>query len=739
MADIDAIPESGPDAMITDQDQVQETQETQELQETQPVSQEYSYARDPELWGFFQPCNPAGGFNAVLFLKENSVYKIGRHASNHVLLPGFKISNFHATVQWDGKNNKESCVLLRDLSSNGTFVNGHKVGKGNTRILREGNEVAFGTLQSAKADEDYRFIFRHLGSGIPTEGLYAQYDISSELGKGSFATVLKAICRQTGEWVAIKMIQESRRTGRDPTSEGDGARNTQKTNIAREIDIMKSLEHPNICKLKDVFYMDNNDISLVLELVEGGDLLEYILKRHGLSEEISKHITYQLCQALAYVHGEGVAHRDLKPENVLLTKDDPPNVKVADFGLAKVNDSLTMLKTMCGTPAYLAPEVVRQENQEGYDNLVDSWSVGVILFSMLTNSSPFIEDETQRDIRARIATRKIDWDTLERVEVTQECEDFVRRLLDDDPNTRMTLKASLEHPWLLSYTPLPNASGSGSSFGSQGQGLTVDVSMADDETSQQQDDQSESSSNLVSQGFENMKLDPRQAPNGGAATTAVGAAAGAGPGPSSQQSNDANGSTTSIPGLAKTPPKEDRRPLGREVSRMLQRRAHVLDNAEENGQVVPEPSPEMITKAAREEQRRREQVVNGDENGDAQPGSSGSDPNSKGKGKRLRQEVSSSLSDLEDDESGEASPASEVGKDRDVLMEGTPAKKGRTMRGPSSEPTPTQRRGRGSSTAGRGGGRGKGKGKLTDISEETANKDGPPLRRSGRHGAKNAN
>lgn len=120
----------------------------------------------------------------------------------------------------------------------------------------------------------------------------------------------------------------------------------------------------------------------------GGEIAAYLLWRHGLIKR------YQ------YIHNKGIAHRDLKPENVLLTRDDPPIVKVADFGLAKVVDSLTALRvcqtisplssvyssiflqTMCGTPSYLAPEVVNQVQNEGYSHLVDSWSVGVIVFSM---------------------------------------------------------------------------------------------------------------------------------------------------------------------------------------------------------------------------------------------------------------------------------------------------------------------------------------------------------------------
>ena len=149
-------------------------------------------------------------------------------------------------------------------------INGVKIGKDSWRILHEGNEIAFGTsvpqLQN-NGLEDYRestlrsdaeeykyiylgFVYRHTAAGLPTEGLYAHYDISTELGKGSFATVRKAVSRATGEWYAVKMIQDSKR--------GKGVRNTA---LAREITIMERLKHPNICELKEVFFQDNGDIS----------------------------------------------------------------------------------------------------------------------------------------------------------------------------------------------------------------------------------------------------------------------------------------------------------------------------------------------------------------------------------------------------------------------------------------------------------------------------------------------
>lgn len=364
---------------------------------------------------------------------------------NQVVLPGFKVSNQHCVIKWDGEGN--SNVVVHDLSSNGTFINNTKIGKGQSRILREGNEIAFGTSVPQPHNnglEDYRFVYRHTANGPPTEGLYAYYDLSNELGKGSFATVMKAMSRTTGEWFAVKMIHGNR----------NDHHVTRSTSFTREITVMEQLKHPNICELKEVFYQENNDINLVLELVEGGDLLEYILKHNGVPEVDSKHIAYQLCDALAYIHSKGITHRDLKPENVLLTKDRPPRVKVADFGLAKIVDSVTMLRTMCGTPSYLAPEVVKQENHQGYDNLVDSWSVGVIIFSMLTNAGPFIEDENQRDIRARIAGRHIDWSILENVNPSPEALSFLHALMQEDPRRRMSLKDALEHPWLQSYTPV---------------------------------------------------------------------------------------------------------------------------------------------------------------------------------------------------------------------------------------------------------------------------------------------
>ncbi|KAJ3563307.1 hypothetical protein NP233_g9018 [Leucocoprinus birnbaumii] len=421
------------DSMDFDEEPLQETQQTQEpqTQSTQDSSQQQNDL-ESHLWGALIPCNPQ--IARVDLWKIQKSYRVGRHPTDsQIVFPGPKISNHHCDIVWDGNDSHDAVVTVHDKSSNGTWIGGSKIGKHCTRVLREGNEIGFGSSQQqADGNQDYRFIFRMLAGAPATDGVHAFYDVTHELGKGSFATVMKAVERCSGRWYAIKIITEKHN------------RPTEQNRVAfdREINIMKQLKHPNICELKEVFYQESG-INLVLELVEGGDLLEYIIRQGGLSEDISRRITYQICDALSYIHSQGITHRDLKPENVLLTKDDPPRVKVADFGLAKavVGDE-TMLRTMCGTPTYLAPEVVIQREGGGYTNRVDSWSVGVIVFSMLTNASPFIEDDRERDIRIKISTRRVGLGAI----------NFIQCLLEEDPEIRMSLTQALNHPWLRTRT-----------------------------------------------------------------------------------------------------------------------------------------------------------------------------------------------------------------------------------------------------------------------------------------------
>ncbi|KAI0820069.1 kinase-like domain-containing protein [Trametes gibbosa] len=446
-----ARPAGGSATPASQDGPIQSTQRP--TQATQQATPQPEYGIDPNAWGVLVPYN-SPGTETITFQRWKCVYQIGRSASkaqgNDVVLPGLMISAVHCQIEWDGVTGPNPSVTVSDKSSNGTYINGQLIGNSRAALLREGNELAFGTWVTQDTEDGqrrgFRYIYRHAAYSRPAHGLYQQYDLHDQLGKGSFATVVKALRRDDGKWYALKVIDLKRlRKEYDHVMSGT----VEVETISKEIGILQRLQHPNICELKD-FFLDGSSLSLVLEWVPRGDLLKYLHDNYKtclMSEQTSQYITYQICKALSYVHSQGIAHRDLKPENVLLTDDDPPVVKVADFGLAKAIDSESLLKTMCGTPIYSAPEVSIQGDQ-GYSLLVDSWSVGVIVFSMLTMTMPFPE-ETTRSLEL-IASRVPQWSTLYQREggISAEGEDFIRSLLVYDPKERMSMADACVHRWL---------------------------------------------------------------------------------------------------------------------------------------------------------------------------------------------------------------------------------------------------------------------------------------------------
>ncbi|KAJ7282616.1 kinase-like domain-containing protein [Mycena rebaudengoi] len=420
----------------------QTTQEDPQSQtQTQPQTQSQQSQgatdqRNAHSWGLLVPC--ARGIKREHLLKSTPEVTIGRNASNHVSLSWSGLSNVHAIISWNGEESGESVVTIQDKSKNGTFIRGIRIEKDKTRILKDGDEISFAIAKQPKTENvpDYRYVYRDLL--YTPRDLYKHYDISVKIGQGAFASVYKGLHVATSDWVAVKVLDRTRQGG------------TSIHDPAREINIMKKIRHPNVCKLRDVFWNSDSSVDLVLELVDGGDLLSLILAEDGLKEWKARHITFQMCKALAYIHRQGITHRDLKPENILLTADRPPIVKIADFGLAKLVDSLTVLRTMVGTPAYIAPEVVTQRDGRGYTNLVDSWSIGVIVFAMLTALQPFPKIET-KDLKELIGQRQADLKLLDKKKASDPAKKFIRRLLEVDPTKRMSVADALSDPWLTAY------------------------------------------------------------------------------------------------------------------------------------------------------------------------------------------------------------------------------------------------------------------------------------------------
>uniref|UniRef100_A0AAY4ESV4 Si:ch73-60h1.1 n=1 Tax=Denticeps clupeoides TaxID=299321 RepID=A0AAY4ESV4_9TELE len=199
-------------------------------------------------------------------------------------------------------------------------------------------------------------------------------------------------------------------------------------------------------RLKEIFETET-DIALILELVTGGELFDRIVERGYYSERDAAHVIKQILEAVAYLHENGVVHRDLKPENLLyadLSFDAP--LKIADFGLSKIIDEQVTMKTVCGTPGYCAPEILRGN---AYGPEVDMWSVGVILYILLCGFEPFFDPRGDQYMYSRILNCDYEFVSPWWDEVSLNAKDLVSKLIVLDAHKRLTVKQALQHPWVL--------------------------------------------------------------------------------------------------------------------------------------------------------------------------------------------------------------------------------------------------------------------------------------------------
>jgi len=271
---------------------------------------------------------------------------------------------------------------------------------------------------------------------IEVADISAEYDIAETLGTGHFAKVKLATNRKTGTKVAIKIITKPKDK---PKSAGM---------LKTEVDILTRVDHRNIVKMYEV-YDTPNKLYLVMELLTGGELFDRIVAKGHFSEEDARKLSKSLLGAILYLHKLGIAHRDLKPENILLKHDgEDADIKITDFGLSKIfSDDLegeVVMKTACGTPGYVAPEVLEHKN---YGPEVDLWGIGVIVYILLCGFPPFYGDN-DRQLYKKIKAGQYKfiapyWDP-----VSKEAKDFVSKLLVVDVAARMTAEDALKHKWI---------------------------------------------------------------------------------------------------------------------------------------------------------------------------------------------------------------------------------------------------------------------------------------------------
>lgn len=394
-------------------------------------------------------------------IPNKSPFFIGRSRQCNIQMDGTDISSKHCElIPVHNDATGQVYINVVDLSTNGTFVNGMKLENKN-QLLKDGDKLSLAKSKS--------FIFRYQrnlhdenkenrpqGQGAVHQKTFNDlYTMGRQLGSGHYATVNEAFNRKTGKSVAVKVFKPQRL---------DDAKSSKQ--ITQELNVLMSIKHPNIVDLIDRFIEPINKYIvttyLVLEKVEDGELFTRIVNKQSLRENETKAIFKQMLQGLLYLHERDIIHRDIKPENILLNikrRTSPSQkqlgpwdedeidveVKIADFGLAKFIGEHEFTNTLCGTPAYVAPEVLKSTRM--YSKNVDLWSSGVLLYVCLVGFPPFSDELGPPTMREQILQGKFAFYSPYFDKIDDLALDLISRLLMVDPMKRYDIHQTINHPW----------------------------------------------------------------------------------------------------------------------------------------------------------------------------------------------------------------------------------------------------------------------------------------------------
>jgi len=422
-----------------------------------PLELEDDFGAD-NVWGIFMPVNSMY-YSRHDFTNDQEVIKFGRHKSCDCIIgpktgggAGFDInveeegilmnqmSSLHFQIE-RRLENSNYVVYIIDKSSNGTFVNSEKLIKNKPFPLINGAVVSMSLVtnrayfyidaQAARKEKDelpYEFKQKYIIEQIV-------------LGEGAVGLVKRGIEKSTYKKVAIKIIKKSKSL-------------SVVNDLTYEASVMKSIEHENIVKVLDV-YEDVHKVWMVIEYLEGGDLFTRIRDNSALDENLCRKWFSQILNAVGHLHSKNIVHRDLKPENILLSssEEDDNNVilKVTDFNLSRFVSEESLGKTIVGTPMYLAPEIANPL-VIGYTHLVDCWSLGCILYVMLSGRAPFNPD---KELVPQIRAGSYRFPTAVWGDISSNAKDLIRKLIDVDPDKRWDVTEALQHDWFRLRAKVP--------------------------------------------------------------------------------------------------------------------------------------------------------------------------------------------------------------------------------------------------------------------------------------------
>uniref|UniRef100_F7ATZ1 non-specific serine/threonine protein kinase n=1 Tax=Ciona intestinalis TaxID=7719 RepID=F7ATZ1_CIOIN len=268
----------------------------------------------------------------------------------------------------------------------------------------------------------------------------SKYDIKALIGRGSFSKVVRVEQKGTKQLYAIKMIDVKQKEGRDVCES--------------ELRVLRRVRHRNIVQLIEVFEAPDK-IYMVMELATGGELFDRIIARGSFSERDAVKVLQMVLEAVGYLHSLGITHRDLKPENLLYNHlGNDSKLLITDFGLASTRRSWddTTMTTTCGTPEYIAPEVLMRK---AYTCAVDCWALGVITYILLSGTMPF-DDENKVKLYRMILKADYNFNGDPWPHVSQAAREFITAFLTVNPDDRMSPVKALKHPWINSNSAQSN-------------------------------------------------------------------------------------------------------------------------------------------------------------------------------------------------------------------------------------------------------------------------------------------
>uniref|UniRef100_UPI00398E3C61 phosphorylase b kinase gamma catalytic chain, skeletal muscle/heart isoform-like isoform X1 n=3 Tax=Pristiophorus japonicus TaxID=55135 RepID=UPI00398E3C61 len=281
---------------------------------------------------------------------------------------------------------------------------------------------------------------------IAASVFYQSYNPKEVIGRGVSSVVQRCVHKKTGREYAVKIVEVT------AESMSEAQLNEVRSSTQKEIEILQMVSgHKSIITLID-FFSSATVVFLVFDLMERGELFDYLTEKVVLSEKETRRMMRELLEALQYLHSRNIVHRDVKPENILL--DDQANIRLSDFGFSYQLKPGQTLRELCGTPGYLSPELLScsmDETHPGYGREVDIWATGVVMYTILAGSPPFWHRKQMLMLRS-IMEGKYQMTSTEWVNRSDTVKDLISKMLTVDPAKRITAQEALRHNFFQSYT-----------------------------------------------------------------------------------------------------------------------------------------------------------------------------------------------------------------------------------------------------------------------------------------------